>query len=57
MPRKVLEIRETVLVPQKTSYENFPWILGFRICSMAKNENPEMPEIHRKLSKLENTHC
>ena len=28
---------------------------GFRLfkkCSMAKNENPEMTEIHRKLSKL-----
>ena len=27
---------------------------GFRVfeCSMAKNENPEMPEIYRKLSKL-----
>ena len=26
---------------------------GFRVfaCSMAKNENPEMPEINRKLSK------
>ena len=24
---------------------------GFRICSMAKNENPETPEINRKLSK------
>ena len=24
---------------------------------MAKSENPEIPEIKRKLSKLENTHC
>ena len=23
----------------------------FRICSMAKSENPEMPEINRKFSK------
>ena len=27
----------------------FPWFPGFRICSMAKNENPEMLEINRKL--------
>ena len=29
--------------------------LGFRVfeeCSMAKNENPERPKTHRKLSKL-----
>ena len=25
--------------------------MGFRICSMAKKEHPEMPEINRNLSK------
>ena len=42
---------------EKLAYENFPWIQGFRICSIAKNENPEMLETNRKLSKLETTHC
>ena len=33
---------------------------GFRVFEYTlwqKNENPEMPEINKKLSKLENTHC
>ena len=29
---------------------------GFSNVFYGKNENPEMPEINRKLSKLENTH-
>ena len=36
---------------KKLASENFPWFPGFRICFMAKNENPETPEINRKLSK------
>ena len=35
---------------QKAVRINFLWIPRFWICSMAKNENPEMPEINRKLS-------
>ena len=35
---------------------NFPWFPCFRICSLAKFENPETPEIIKKSSKLENTH-
>ena len=31
--------------------EHFPCFPGFRICSMAKTENPETTEINRKLSK------
>ena len=34
----------------------FPWIPGFQICSMAKNENPEMPEIHKRLHTLRKKH-
>ena len=32
---------------------------GFRVFEydLAKNENPEMPEINKKLSKSENIHC
>ena len=33
---------------------------GFRVLEYVlweKYENPEMPKINRKLSKLENTHC
>ena len=30
---------------------------GFRMSSMVKNENPEMPEINRKLPKLKSTQC
>ena len=32
---------------------------GFRVFeyAMAKIENPETPEIDRKISKSENTHC
>ena len=37
----------------KLAYEIFPWFPGFRIYSMAKNENPEIMETNRKLSKLE----
>ena len=33
------------------NYGNFAWFLGFRICCMVKNENPETLEINRKLSK------
>ena len=33
------------------SYEKLPWFPGFQICSMVKNENPDTPEIDRKLSK------
>ena len=29
---------------------NFPEIPGFRMCSMVRNKNPEMPEINKKLS-------
>ena len=36
---------------KKQSEWNFPQIPGFRMCSMEKNENPEMLEINRKLSK------
>ena len=32
----MLEIRQAVLVHRKTSYENFLWIPGFQIGSMAK---------------------
>ena len=28
----------------------------FRICSMARNENSETPEINKRRSKLENSH-
>ena len=40
----------------KTS-ENFPWFPDFQICSIAKNENPEISEINKKLSKQKSTHC
>ena len=36
---------------QKAVRIKFLWTLHFWICSMAKNKNPEMPEINRKLSK------
>ena len=49
MLSKVLEIRQLDLIPQNS--ENFPRFPNFRICFMAKNENPETPEINRKLSK------
>ena len=42
---------------EKLSYQNCPWFPCFRICSMARNENPETPEINKRRSKLENTHC
>ena len=29
---------------EKGAYKNFPWIPGFQICSVTKNENPEMPD-------------
>ena len=48
---KYLSSSKTVLI-----YKNLPWIPGFGICSMAKNENTEMPEIHRSLPKSKNTH-
>ena len=35
----------------KTIRKNFLWIPGFRMSSMVKNENPETPEINRKLYK------
>ena len=38
------------LIPQKL-LKIFCGLWVFGICSMAKNENPEMPEISRKLSK------
>ena len=31
--------------------ETFPWIPGFPICSMSKNEIPKIPKIHRGLPK------
>ena len=36
---------------QKVVRIKFPWIPLFRICSMAKNENSEIPEINRQFSK------
>ena len=30
---------------------------GFRMSSMGKNENPETPELNRKLSKSRSTQC
>ena len=39
----------------KQQEQNFPWIPGFRMSSMVKNENPETPKINRKLSKLKST--
>ena len=53
----MLEIRYINLIPRKRASENFPWFPGFRICSMAKSENLEMPEINRNLSKPKNTYC
>ena len=46
----MLKIKQLDLL-EKWAADNIPWFPGFRICSMAKNENPEMPEIDRKLSK------
>ena len=31
--------------------------LTFPLCSMAKNENSEMPEINSKLWEAQGTHC
>ena len=39
------------LTSKSSKNKKNPWIPHFRICSMAKNENPEMPAINRKLSK------
>ena len=33
-----------VLSLRKISYQNCPWFPCFRICSVARNENPETPE-------------
>ena len=41
---------------KKLSYQNDQWFPSFWICSMARNENPEIPEIKKMLSKLENSH-
>ena len=42
---------------KKQKEQNFPWIPGFRKCSMVKNENLETPEINRKISKSKSTQC
>ena len=39
---------------KKELIKNFPWFLGFRKCTMAKNEILDMPGINRGLSKLQN---
>ena len=40
----------------KQQEKRFPWIPGFRISSMVKN-NPETWEINRKLSKSKRSQC
>ena len=47
--KKVLNKVNSLNTLKKSAYENFRWFPGFHICSMAKNENPETPEINRKL--------
>ena len=41
----------------KQQEQNIPWISDLRMSSMVKNENPETPEINRKLSKSKSTRC
>ena len=41
---------------EKLSYQNCPRFPRFRICSVARNKNPETPKINKRRSKLENTH-
>ena len=48
----VLNLQNASMSAMKWDYENFLWCPGFWICSMANNENPEMPEVNGKLSKL-----